>query len=257
MKSKSIFSRFLSSIFLVSLVFSSSLFADSFKSNLQQIVDLLASRANATIEIKDVQKGFIDDFSLATLEIKDSGLIQVLASKDGKSIIPFSANNLFTLDDKLSKKIEDLQAKLKSIEMEKKRETDVKVMKLFSDKSIPVLSIKSSKKNAQTMYMIIDTTCPFCKEEIDKLETTLKDYNVKFIVAGILNHGGNAVARAGGYYKDLPKATTTNKKLELLHKVFESSYSPTAEQANTALSQEILNKVIKAGVTYVPYKIIK
>lgn len=101
--------------------------------------------------------------------------------------------------------------------------------------------------------MILDTTCPYCAQEVMQLDKYLQDANIEILMVGIL--GQKAHARAAGFYQEFPEATTKEKKIALLKKVFDPSYTP--KSGNNELATKMSEATLAAGVQGVPYMIKK
>lgn len=172
-----------------------------------------------------------------------------LASSDGSFIVPLSLSDAVLLSNAKSA----LRTSLESVVIYNKDLKDTNALKLFQKYTDYTLKIPAATKTTKTTYMILDTMCPYCLQEVNKLDDYLKDSNVEVLMVAIL--GEKSQKRTAGYYNELQKVTSRDDKIKLLKKVFTKEYSPTT--LNEKIAKEITESTIRADIRGVPYMIFK
>ncbi|PAF44628.1 hypothetical protein [Helicobacter sp. 11S02629-2] len=234
--------KLLAPLLLLSLPLSM-LSAKDLKANLTDTLKLALHSEFSIVKIEDSKaKG------LKIVTIKGDNGIQtsVLTSEDGSVVIAPDPEGIVTGNKDF---IGMIQASITDNNAANKVLVDKNALALFKTYKKDVITLKANKPSTKTIRMIVDTTCPHCKKEIDNINTYLDKGNVEILVAGLL--GVDAMNRASGFYEELPKAKSQAQKLALLKKVFEDSYSPSVKDNNTAL--KISDSVEKSGVHSIPY----
>ncbi|PAF49711.1 hypothetical protein BKH43_06375 [Helicobacter sp. 13S00401-1] len=217
--------------------------AADIKENLTATLKLALHSKFSILKIEDAKaKG------LKIVTIKgDNGLqTSVLTNEDGSVVIAPDPEGIVTGNKPF---IGMIQASITENNNANKALVDKNALALFKTYKNDVITLKANKSSSKTIHMIVDTTCPHCKQEIDNLNSYLDKGNVEILVAGLL--GVEAMNRASGFYEELPKAKTQEQKIALLKKVFEHDYNPNVKDNNTAL--KISDSVEKSGVHSIPY----
>lgn len=203
-----------------------------------------------SMDFKVVSNKPLSDASMIILQSPEGEKLVFLASSDGKFIIPLS--NALPLGESKS----TLQTTMNEVNEYNRNLKDSKVLKLFQKYSKYTLKIPSASKTNKTTYMVLDTTCPYCLQEINKLDSYLKDSNLEILMVAFL--GPKAQKRTAGYYEELQKVTPKNDKnanINLLKKVFTKEYDP--KSGDDKITKEITESTIAADVQGVPYIVKK
>ncbi|PAF41183.1 hypothetical protein [Helicobacter sp. 11S03491-1] len=208
-------------------------------------------KENQGIDVKvvDSKPTDIKGIQIISLEQPNGFRMPVLASDDGKTIIGIS-ELLISSDENFKNTLRKVyEESLKH----NKTITDKQVLEIFKkyDKSNVVKL--SGKDKSKTTYMVVDPNCPYCDQEIQKLEDTLQKSNIELLVVGAL--GMNSIQKAASFYDELKGKKSQKDKITLLKSVFQKTYQP--KQVNTAQIVEIGKELAQAGVTGVPYIIRK
>lgn len=185
----------------------------------------------------------LKDASVIILESPNKERMALLVSKDGSYIIPL-AEGIATSNSGSA-----LRASIDGVNKYNKDMKDSKILALFKKHSSSVLKIESTKPSKNTIYMVLDTTCPYCLQEIAHLDDYLKDANLEVLMVGIL--GQKAQNRTAGYYQELQSVKNRDQKIALLKKVFRADYAP--KVGNNDLATRISEESLAAGVQGVPY----
>ncbi len=217
------------------------------KDNIKEIQQLLKDRTSLDFKVISNSKDSLKGISFVVVESPSGERLGLLASQNGDYIVPISdgisANNSNN----------SLKLAIENVNQYNKNNKDTKVIELFKKYEEFILKIPSSNKTKNTTYMILDTTCPYCLQEVSMLDQYLKDSNLEILIVGIL--GQKAHNRAAGYYQELQGTKTREQKINLLKKVFKRDYSPTI--TNEAIATKMSEASLEAGVQGVPYIIKK
>ena len=119
------------------------------------------------------------------------------------------------------------------------------------DKSNIITLGSDSKK--PTIVMFSDPECPYCRAELDKIETTLKEANVNIILTPV--HEKSALQKSFLIYKDIKNVKTDSEKIKILRKYFADSYSVengTVSDKEAKKIDDLRQKYFAAGVRSVP-----
>lgn len=238
--------RFIS-LSLVGLSLSMAAFAQDLKQDSKTVQNLLKERTNLDFKVISNKKEPLKDASFVVVESPSKERLALLVSSDGTYIIPLtegiSSNNTNN----------SLRLALDNINQYNKNMKDSNVLALFQTYSNSVLKIPAAKQTKNTMYMILDTTCPYCLQEVKHIDDYLKEANIEILMVGIL--GQKAHNRTAGYYQELPNAKTREQKIALVKNVFKADYAP--KTGNNELATRISEASLAAGVQGVPYIIRK
>ncbi len=232
-------------LFFITIIFSMSyVFAQN---NNAKIQSLLKERTTMDFKVISNDVAPLNGASFVVVESPSGERLALLVSQDGSYIIPL-ADGITTINTQNALKIA-----LDNVNGYNKNMKDKNVLALFQKHKNSVLRIPANAVTQKTTYMILDTTCPYCLQEILRLEEYLNKGNLEVLIVGIL--GQKAYNRAAGYYSEFPHAKTKEQKISLLKKIFEINYTP--KNLNEKLAKEITEDIIAAGVQGVPYLIIK
>lgn len=200
-----------------------------------------------SVDFKIVSSKAASDTELLVVQSPSGERLIFLASSDGSYIVPLS-NGL-----PLSEAKSTLRASVEGVSVYNKDLKDSNALKLFQKYTNYILKIPATTKTTKTTYMILDTMCPYCLQEVNKLDIYLKDSNVEILMVAFL--GERAQKRTAGYYDELQKVTTRDDKIKLLKKVFTKEYAP--KTFNEKITKEVTESTIKAGIEGVPYMIFR
>ncbi len=238
------FCRFISLSLMGLSFFTYTAFAQNTNKAVQQ---LLKERTKLDFKIIANTQEPLKGASFVVVESPTKEHLALLVSQDGTYIIPLvdgiasnNANNA-------------LRAGLDGVNQYNKNMKDTKVLALFQKHTDVVLKIPATKPSKNTIYMVLDTTCPYCLQEIMHLDDYLNEANLEILMVGIL--GQKAHYRAAGYYQEMVGVKTREQKIALLKKVFRSDYAP--KIGNNELATQITEASFAAGVEGVPYLIRK
>lgn len=149
------------------------------------------------------------------------------------------------------------------IDLKNKKAYKAEMKEKITAKNIATQFNKEDKKNIialgndakkPTYVMFSDPECPYCRMELEKIETTLKEANIQVVLTPV--HDKSALQKSFLVYKDAAKAKTDSEKIKILRKYFAEDY----KVADNAVSEdevkkmdELRTKYLAAGVRSVPY----
>ncbi|MGB2551610.1 thioredoxin fold domain-containing protein [Campylobacter sp. MOP51] len=161
---------------------------------------------------------------------------------------------MFTKGDLLLPDIIDLKNK-KAYKAEMKEKITAKnIAAQFNKEEKKNIIMLGNDSKKPTYVMFSDPECPYCRMELEKIETTLKEANVHIILTPV--HDKSALQKSFLIYKDAVKAKTDSEKIKILRKYFAEDY----KVADNAVSDDevkamddLRTKYLAAGVRSVPY----
>ncbi|MDO5046248.1 histidine kinase [Campylobacter sp.] len=224
---------------LVSLVAATSLFAASN----EQIIEFYKAIAQPGLTFKVTERQKLaenPEYEMVVINISNGKL-----SED---------EIMFTKGDLLIPDIIDLKNK-KAYKAEMKEKITAKnIAAQFNKEEKKNIIVLGNDAKKPTYVMFSDPECPYCRGELDKIETTLKEANIHIILTPV--HDKSALQKSFLVYKDAAKAKTDSEKIKILRKYFAEDY----KVADNAVSDdevkkmdELRTKYLAAGVRSVPY----
>ncbi|MWV61113.1 hypothetical protein DCO58_11350 [Helicobacter saguini] len=200
-----------------------------------------------SVDFKVVSNKPASDASLLIVQSPSGERLIFLASSDGSYIVPLNGGL------PLSEAKSALRASVEGVSVYNKDLKDSNAMKVLQKYTNYTLKIPAATKTTKTTYMVLDTMCPYCLQEVNKLDSYLKDSNVEVLMVAFL--GAKSQKRTAGYYEELQKVTSRDDKIKLLKKVFTKEYDP--KTGNDKITKEITESTIAAGIEGVPYMIFR
>lgn len=229
---------------IIGLSLSATAFAkDSISQDSKAVQKLLKERTNLDFKVISNTQETLKGASFVVVESPSKERLALLVSQDGTYIVP--------LTDGISSGNSNnaLRAGIDSINQYNKNMKDSNVLALFKKYDNVVLKIPAQKDSKRTTYMILDTTCPYCLQEVMHLDDYLKEANLEILMIGIL--GQKAHNRVAGYYQELPSIKTREEKIAFVKRVFRADYAP--KTGNNELATQVSEASLAAGVQGVPY----
>ncbi|PAF43145.1 hypothetical protein [Helicobacter sp. 11S02596-1] len=215
-----------------------------------QLEKMIKDNEGLDVKVVDSKPTNIKSIQIVSLEQPNGLRIPVLASDDGKTIIGIS--ELLISSDEAFKNA--LKTAYQDATKHNKTITDNQVLKLFQKYQKNYVLKLDGKNKSKTTYMVVDPNCPYCYQEIQKLDETLQNSNVEMLVVGAL--GMDSIKKAASFYEDIKNKKSQKDKIALLKAVFEKSYQPNQNVDISAITS-IGKELAQAGVNGVPYIIKK
>ncbi|WP_172198267.1 thioredoxin fold domain-containing protein [Campylobacter sp. RM16188] len=226
-------------VILASVVAATSLFAASN----EQIIDFYKSIAQPGLMFKVTERQKLaenPEYEMVVVNISNGKL-----SED---------EIMFTKGDLLLPDIIDLKNK-KAYKAEMKEKITAKnIAAQFNKEEKKNIIMLGNDSKKPTYVMFSDPECPYCRMELEKIETTLKEANVHIILTPV--HDKSALQKSFLIYKDAIKAKTDSEKIKILRKYFAEDYK-VADNAvsddEVKMMDDLRTKYLAAGVRSVPY----
>lgn len=248
----------ITSIMLTLGVLPSFLGANNLNKDIEQtILDKTHTEAKV-VEIKPLD---IKKLSIAIVEINNNQL-PLFVSDDGKTIL--GVPDIFlTSNDKILETIRDSVSQTQKFNSRGKQDKLLGMFKINSD-SVVFLNSTGSKTK-KTTFIVTDPNCPYCKDEMQRIDSLLSNSNVALILVGIIG-GQNSEIKSGDILEtthNILNSKQSQKKKEeailshIKEVYFNKNYEPSVKnQSNIAIAKKNSQLVIQAGVNAVPYKFI-
>ena len=106
--------------------------------------------------------------------------------------------------------------------------------------------------------MFSDPECPYCRAELAKIETTLKDSNVEIVLTPV--HDISSLQKSSLIYKDAKAAKSDSDKVKILRKYYAEDYNvddKSVSKDDVAKIDNLRKKYFAAGVRSVPFIVNK
>ena len=228
-------------VILASIIAATSLMAASDK----QIEDFYSQMVDSSVKVK-----VADRHNVAG----DIEAVVVKLSKDGNS----QDEIVFTKGDFIFPDVIDLKEQ-KSYLAEVKKEVIAKgISKIYKDEDKANIIVLGSDPKKPTIIMFSDPECPYCRAELAKIETTLKDSNVEIVLTPV--HDVSSLQKSSLIYKDAKAAKSDSDKVKILRKYYAEDYNvddKSVSKEDVAKIDNLRKKYFAAGVRSVPFIVNK
>ncbi len=129
-------------------------------------------------------------------------------------------------------------------------------------KKLAVLYKKEDKKNIitlgndpkkETIVVFTDPECPYCRQELNKIEERLKVNNVKFIFTPV--HERSSLEKSVIIYNETAKAKSDAEKITIVRKYYDENvkYTEKISDADVKRIEDLKLKYFGAGIKGVPF----
>lgn len=210
----------------------------------KKILDTL-KKQNYDAKIISTQDSGIKGLSIAIIE-QDKYWIPFLVNESGDVLIGLTPDTIIADNAAFQA---NLAAAISKVQDYNKQQLDEKVIEIFKQNAKIVLEI-AGKNSQKTTYIVLDTNCPYCKQEVDKIDEYLKEANLKVLIVGALSQ--DSVQKAATFAAHLGEAKTNDQKIAYLKKAFEKTYK-SDNGVNIQKTMEISAALGGAGIRGVPY----
>ena len=228
-------------VILASIIAATSLMAASDK----QIEEFYSQMVDSSVKVKVADRQKVAG---------DIEAVVVKLSKDGNS----QDEIVFTKGDFIFPDVIDLKEQ-KSYLAEVKKEVIAKgISKIYKDEDKANIIVLGSDPKKPTIIMFSDPECPYCRAELAKIETTLKDSNVEIVLTPV--HDVSSLQKSSLIYKDAKAAKSDSDKVKILRKYYAEDYNvddKSVSKEDVAKIDNLRKKYFAAGVRSVPFIVNK
>lgn len=161
---------------------------------------------------------------------------------------------IFTKGDLLFPDIIDLKAQKAYMQEIKKEIAAKNISKVYKNEQKENIITLGNDSKKPTIVMFSDPECPYCRLELEKIEATLKESNVKLILTPV--HDVSSLQKSFLIYKDAASAKTDSDKIKILRKYFADDYKVAdgaVSDADVKAMENLRQKYSAAGVRSVPF----
>jgi thiol:disulfide interchange protein DsbC len=182
---------------------------------------------------------------------KDIDYVSVYIT-DGKNSQKVS---VFTKDDYIFPDVIDIKRGISLKDKIEKEQINRNIAKLYKDeKAENIISLGNDPKK-ETIVIFSDPECPFCKKELNRVESMLKKYNIKMIFTPV--HDRSSLEKSYLIYKQTKDLKDDNKKIAILKKYFNQEADEKVSDENVQKIELLRQKYFKAGIQGTPYKVME
>lgn len=238
---------------LLTLACSAQLFAASFEENLAQILSQTGHKVKI---ISSKTLVGMNDMRIVNVEFSNATGAQrtpFLATADGKGAVIFNALFFSANKEQNEAIIESVLSEVDAFNQSKKNSLlNALFESLPSERFVEIPSPKSGI--TKTTIIVSSPDCPYCREELAKLDNRLLSSNVKMVIVPL--NGQESYVRAQILVNELQKANTTARKIEILKKIYAPNYQIPEKQKkiDTSFVAQNAEMVFKSGlIRSVPY----
>ncbi|ETD27642.1 hypothetical protein [Helicobacter canis] len=200
------------------------------------------------------QDSSLQGFSFVVVE-QGGFWIPLLANDSGRVVLGISPNLIFTTDKKFEAKLSTL---LQKVSANNKQIADKGVLKVFKQHTNSTITIANEAAKYKT-YIVLDPNCPYCRDEVEKLEEYAKDSTLEIMVVGIIQQ--SSINKAAAFAKLIQNAKTKEEQISVLKRVFDKSFDPSSVRFAKETEQGGISAALvamglelqKAGLQGVPY----
>lgn len=203
----------------------------SFEANLTNLIEKQTQTQVKIISQSNLKSS--KDLKFVIIEITGNAQrIPLFATKNGDMIIGLS--NIFFTGSNAD---EDLIAKkVAEIEAHNENSQSIAAGALIKQlKDSQYITLKSSAKNAKTMFIVADPNCGYCKEEFRNIDEKLKTHNVNVVMVGIL--GEDSLKKAASVVSKVKSSDKEKTKLNAIKEVFSNSFKAPKSIDTTAVKE--------------------
>ncbi|PAF53798.1 hypothetical protein BKH42_03460 [Helicobacter sp. 13S00482-2] len=223
----------------------------------KKIEETIFEKTNTQVKVIKVKPIDIKKLNLSIIEINNNQLA-LFSSDDGKTI--FGMPEIFVTSDQ--KVLDATQETIRETQAYNSRGKQERLLEAFKKYPSNIVYLSSGVATNKTTYIVTDPNCPYCKDEMQRIDDILQNSNVALIFVGIIGHQNSEIKSADilQYTQDVlkNKKNQKNKEEEILNHIkkvyFDSSYKPVVKDVSQA--KENSKMVIDAGINAVPYKFV-
>ena len=124
--------------------------------------------------------------------------------------------------------------------------------KVEDKKNIVVIGNDSKK---ETLVVFTDPECPYCRQELEKIEERLKVNNIKLIFTPV--HDRSSLEKSVLIYNETAKAKTDAEKIKITRKYYDENvkYDQKISDAEVKRIEDLKLKYFGAGIKGVPFMV--
>ena len=219
--------------------------------NTTSLIDTLKSSEITNVKIISTQESGINGFWFVVVQ-KDNFQIPFFASSDGKTLMILSQEALITKNTTFKNTLESTTKKVQEFNEKAREDAVIAIFQKYPNSVLMLEGKAKSDSKKSITYLVLDTNCPYCKQELQKLDSYLANGDLHILIAGALSI--ESTKRAATFYTKLGEQKTQESKISYLKKAFEPSYKP-SNNINADKAMNIAQELGGAGLQGVPYVI--
>lgn len=161
--------------------------------------------------------------------------------------------SIFTKDDLIFPDVISIKKGGSIKEMMEMAELQKKMSALYKKEDKKNIVSLGNDPKKETVVVFTDPECPYCRQELSKIEERLAINNVKLIFTPV--HERTSLEKAILIYNETAKAKSDADKIKILKKYFDENvtYEQKISDAEIARIEELKLKYFGAGIKGVPF----
>ncbi len=171
---------------------------------------------------------------------------------DGKNSQGIS---VFTEGDYIFPDVIDIKKGISLKEQLQREQINKKISNIYiNENEKNIISLGNDPKK-ETIVIFSDPECPFCKKELNKIEDTLKKYNIKMIFTPV--HDKSSLEKSYLIYKYAKNEKDDKKKIKIIKKYFNQEVDEKVSDKDIKSIENLRQKYFDAGINGTPYKVLE
>lgn len=196
-------------------------FEDNFKKSVKNFADV-----NVEIQLKKPLKSFKNQYFVIG-RTQGGDIFPVIVSQDGSYFVALS--NMMNLDKEDSNMIRE---ELKKAGEEKEKKDSKALNELFASFTpSDFIYLKGESEGLPTKIVVTDPDCPYCREQLETIESELQKANLKLIFAPVHQKEAFIKAQLAMNQAAKLKAEDTKGKIKILRSFYQEKKLNKSEMA--------------------------
>ncbi|MDD2384268.1 MAG: thioredoxin fold domain-containing protein [Sulfurospirillaceae bacterium] len=161
--------------------------------------------------------------------------------------------SIFTKDDLIFPDVISIKQGGSIKDMMEAAELQKKLSELYKKEDKKNIITLGNDPKKETIVVFTDPECPYCRQELSKLDERLKVNNVKLIFTPV--HERSSLEKSVIIYNETAKAKTIPEKIAILNKYYDENvkYTEKITDAEVQRIEDLKIKYLGAGIKGVPF----
>lgn len=161
--------------------------------------------------------------------------------------------SIFTKDDLIFPDVISIKKGGSIKEMMEAAELQKKLSDLYKKEDKKNIVVLGNDPKKDTLLIFTDPECPYCRQELSKIEQRLSTHNIKMIFTPV--HERSSLEKSVLIYNETAKAKTDEQKIAILKKYYDENvkYTQKISDAEVQRIEDLKVKYLGAGIKGVPF----
>ncbi|MDD3344113.1 MAG: thioredoxin fold domain-containing protein [Sulfurospirillaceae bacterium] len=161
--------------------------------------------------------------------------------------------SIFTKDDLIFPDVISIKQGGSIKEMMEAAELQKKLSELYKKEDKKNIIKLGNDPKKETLVVFTDPECPYCRQELARIEDRLKTNNIKLIFTPV--HERSSLEKSVSIYNETAKVKTDAEKIAILRKYYDENikYAEKISDAEVKRIEDLKLKYLGAGIKGVPF----